>query len=106
MLFSAKEYKHKLYIYAPALVIIAVIVAFYIFSSNLGRQTDSQGKTILEDALTRSITQCYALEGSYPPSIKYLQDNYGLIYDSEEFFIDYQFIGSNLRPDVTVIERN
>ena len=106
MLFSAKKYKNKLYIYAPALVIVLVLIAFYFFSSNLGEQTNSHGKTIRENALTRSITQCYALEGSYPPNIKYLQDNYGLIYDSEEYFIDYQFIGSNLRPDVTVIERN
>ena len=35
----------------------------------------------------------------------YLNDNYGLTYDSEHYFIDYRFIGSNLRPDVTIIER-
>ena len=59
----------------------------------------------LERALTRSITQCYALEGTYPPDINYLTDHYGLTYDSDYYYIDYQYIGSNLRPDVTIIER-
>ena len=29
----------------------------------------------LERALNRSITQCYALEGTYPPNLKYLTDH-------------------------------
>ena len=61
---------------------------------------------VLENALDRSITQCYALEGSYPPSLSYLVENYGLTYNSEQYFIDYQYIGSNLRPDTMIIERD
>ena len=62
--------------------------------------------TILEKAVTRTITQCYALEGSYPPDIAYLTTHYGLTYDPDQYLIDYQYIGSNLRPDVTIIKRN
>ena len=64
-----------------------------------------EARSTLERALTRSITQCYALEGTYPPDINYLTDHYGLTYDSDYYYIDYQYIGSNLRPDVTIIER-
>ena len=35
----------------------------------------------------------------------YLTDHYGLTYNSDYYYIDYQYIGSNLRPDVTIIER-
>lgn len=45
------------------------------------------------------------LRGTYPPDINYLTDHYGLTYDSDYYYIDYQYIGSNLRPDVTIIER-
>ena len=62
-------------------------------------------RDILDKALSRSITQCYAIEGTYPPDLDYLVEHYGLCYDSETFFIDYRYIGSNLRPDVTIIER-
>ena len=53
-----------------------------------------------------AITECYALEGAYPPDIDYLTAHYGLTYDADTYFIDYQYIGSNLRPDVTIIKRN
>ena len=48
---------------------------------------------------------CYAIEGSYPESLQYLKDNYGLTYDEEKYFIDYQVLGSNILPDVTIIDR-
>ena len=67
---------------------------------------ESEQTTILEKAVTRTITQCYALEGSYPPDIAYLTTHYGLTYDPDQYLIDYQYIGSNLRPDVTIIKRN
>ncbi len=53
----------------------------------------------------RSITHCYAVEGTYPSSLEYLKENYGLTYDETVFFVDYQTIGSNILPDVTIIER-
>lgn len=64
-----------------------------------------QEKKIVSNALSRSLTQCYALEGFYPPDLKYLCDHYGFTYNTDHFFIDYTYIGSNLRPDVTIIEK-
>ena len=78
---------------------------FGVFSSRLSDDNTKRSKSTLERALTRSITQCYALEGTYPPDINYLTDHYGLTYNSDYYYIDYQYIGSNLRPDVTIIER-
>ena len=47
--------------------------------------------------------QCYALEGTYPPNLQYLEEHYGLTYDKKRFYVDYLAIGSNFFPDVTVI---
>ena len=60
---------------------------------------------ILEKAVNRSITQCYALEGTYPPDMEYLTAHYGLTYDEDLFFVDYQTVGANIYPDVTIIEK-
>ena len=59
----------------------------------------------LEQAVSRGIVHCYAMEGAYPESLQYLKDHYGLIYDEDRFFVDYQVLGSNLIPDVTIIDR-
>ena len=55
--------------------------------------------------LIRNITYCYAVEGSYPESLDYLKEHYGLTYDEDRFFVDYQVIGANILPDVTIIEK-
>ena len=106
MLFSVKKEKHNIAHYIPGLLLITMVFGFAIFSNLALSDNSVRNREVLEKALNRSISQCYALEGLYPPSLDYLIDNYGLTYDSEHYFIDYRFIGSNLRPDVTIIERN
>lgn len=104
-LFSVpKEKLHISYLF-PLLLLVAVLIVFCLSSNSIFQTNSTRGKEILQNALDRSITQCYALEGMYPPSISYLIDNYGLTYDSSRYYIDYQYIGSNLRPDTTIIER-
>ncbi len=84
---------------------LVVAILFWAGTSLVSDRTDSRQAEILQDAINRGIAHCYAMEGSYPESLQYLKDNYGLIYDEERFFIDYQALGSNMMPDVTVIDR-
>lgn len=59
----------------------------------------------LSAALERDITDCYATTGEYPQSLDEIREKYGLVYDEELFFVDYQVRGANLRPDVTIITK-
>lgn len=105
-LFNIKKEKHSLTAYLPILLLALILIVFILFSDSFRDSNLKQEKDILQKALDRNITQCYALEGSYPSSLTYLEENYGLIYNKEHFFIDYQYIGGNLRPDVTILERD
>ena len=90
------------------LPILAFIVLFVLFLQGIGsvsESTLSKQQESLETALERSISQCYAVEGSYPPSLEYLKQHYGLLYDEDSFFIDYEYYGGNLLPEVTVLRR-
>ena len=90
------------------LPILSFIVLFVLFLQGIGsvsESTLSKQQESLETALERSISQCYAVEGSYPPSLEYLKQHYGLLYDEDSFFIDYEYYGSNLLPEVTVLRR-
>lgn len=70
-------------------------------ATSLAKQQES-----LETALNRSISQCYAVEGVYPPSLEYLVTHYGLTYDPEEFLVDYEYYGGNLLPEITVLRKH
>lgn len=104
-LFSAKKEKISITSYLPVLILVAVLAVFVLFSNSMVSTNTEREKEILENAIDRSITQCYALEGVYPSDLTYLEENYGLLYNKEQFFVDYQYIGGNLRPDITIIER-
>lgn len=87
----------------PAGAFIILFLLFLRGVNSVGSSTLDKQQESLETALSRSIAQCYAVEGTYPPSLDYLKEHYGLTYDEDRFFIDYQVFGSNLMPDVTVI---
>lgn len=87
----------------PIASFLLVFSLFFYGISDLGDSSIEQQKQSLERALHRSATQCYALEGYYPPSIDYLMENYPITYDKKLFKIDYQPVASNLMPDITVL---
>ncbi len=93
--------------FALSLILFAAIFLFFIRSvNNISTDTLDRQEESLRDALTRSIVSCYCVEGTYPPSLAYLKDHYGLTYDDEAFFVDYRPIGSNMYPDVTVLRKD
>ncbi|MCM1190757.1 MAG: hypothetical protein NC541_15890 [bacterium] len=96
---------HKIAVWLPIAVFAVIFILFLGGVSSVSETTYAKQKESLETALSRSIAQCYAVEGAYPPDLQYLKDHYGLTYDESEFLVDYDFYGSNLVPDVTVLRR-
>ena len=89
-----------------SVIIFVLIAVFFIQAVEYsGRSSIEKEQESLESAIARDIVQCYAIEGMYPPSLSYMKDHYGLTYDDNVFFVDYQPIAANLYPDYTVILR-
>lgn len=82
-----------------------IFFLFFYGVSSLSESTKRRQKESLENAIMRNITYCYTVEGSYPENLDYLKQHYGLTYDEDIFFVDYRISGSNILPDVTIIER-
>ena len=57
------------------------------------------------DAVREAIMTCYAVEGAYPESVEYLQENYRLAYDEERYLVNIESFAANRSPDVYVVER-
>ena len=87
-----------------ASAIIIFLACFLSAFAHLDRDHSAQDKQQLETALRRSAVACYAAEGIYPPDLAYLEKNYGIQIDEKHYTVKYEFIASNLMPDITVLE--
>ncbi len=89
----------------PLLAFLILLCLFLYGVTSVNQSTTDKQQANLENSISKDITHCYAVEGTYPPSLTYLKEHYGLIYDTNLFFVDYRFIGSNILPDVTIIKK-
>lgn len=90
---------------SAAFLLVAAIIAVAGIkgSSKLFNRVEEEGIKNLQNAVQRSIVQCYALEGQYPVDVEYLEQNYGLQIDHSKYLIDYNNFASNVMPQATVI---
>jgi hypothetical protein len=88
---------------AAVLVLIAVFVLAGVGS--VESESAAKGLAITEQGIRRAVIQCYAIEGAYPPSIEYLENNYGVQIDHEQYFVYYESYAENIMPDVIVREK-
>ncbi len=88
-----------------ALVLLIVLVAALLIVWKPGRDLGDESAAAIREAIRRSALQCYAVEGVYPPNLQYLQDNYGLEINTEDFYVTYDAFASNLPPTVLVTSK-
>lgn len=97
--------KHKIF----AILIGIVVIAFLFIQINgIDKFFESNKETsnvTIENAIRKAALECYALEGSFPPSVEYLQKNYGLMINDKAYFYHYEANGSNILPDIKVIRK-
>ena len=87
------------------IVFIAVLAFFYFAVGNISSSTIDKQEESLKNALQKDLVHCYAVEGYYPPSLEYICEHYGLSYNTDIFYVDYQPIASNIMPNITVIRK-
>ena len=101
-MYSDKKKKKLL----PAVLLAAALataVLLYIVSSHVSvRDISEESAAAVRDAIRRGALQCYAVEGIYPPTLEYLEDNYGLQVNTRNFYIRYDIFASNIAPEIAV----
>lgn len=99
-MYSDNVKKNKTWIIWLLLAIIVFAAALIFFKP--GRDLSEEGAAAIRDAVERSARQCYVVEGIYPPDLRYLQDNYGLQINTDDYYVTYDAFASNLPPTVIV----
>ncbi len=93
--------KHSL---AVTLAICPLCLALFVnLTGRLSVRQLAEQERALNTSLERCIISCYALEGCYPPDLEYMEEHYGLTYNKQLFFVDYQPVAANIRPDYFVL---
>jgi hypothetical protein len=87
------------------LLFAVILIIFLLATGTFSNGSVERQKSILSNSLSRIISFCYANEGAYPESLSYIKENYGLTYDESVFYVDYTIQGSNIYPEVTIIEK-
>lgn len=89
-----------------ALVMIVVgfvlVCALWIFAGLSAHQAKEQGAVSVRQAVFSSAMQCFAIEGAYPANLAYLEDNYGLSINHDDYVVTYDAFASNVLPSVVV----
>ena len=88
-------------------IVFGCCICFFLHGvSSVSKATEENRMESLKLAILRSAVHCYAIEGRYPESLDYLKEHYGISWDEEQYVVDYEITGANLRPDVTIIPLN
>ena len=88
-----------LLVFALSLALVAYGIA------RVDARNESRQKAALRDALLRAALTCYAVEGRYPADVRYLEEHYGIVYDSERFIVAIDAFAQNVLPDIRVLTR-
>lgn len=87
-----------------ALLLGAVLIWFTLFA-DAGQDMNAGTETAIGDAIRRCAMQCYAIEGVYPESLDYMEENYGLRVNTRDYYVVYEVFAENLPPDIRVTKR-
>jgi len=83
------------------LVLAGLFLGFFLVRDP-GRDLSEEGAAAIREAIRRGALQCYVVEGVYPPSLQYLEENYGLQVNTRDYYVTYDAFSSNLPPDIRV----
>lgn len=102
-MYTDRKRKRWPWLVFAAFAVFAAIALLYLAGRTSGQNMGEESAAALRAAVERSALQCYVVEGNYPPSLEYLEENYGLQINREDFYVDYDIFASNVPPDVRVV---
>ena len=85
-----------------AAALLLLVGVFAVGALSFAGKAGQKGEESLRRAVTRASVQCYAIEGRYPPSVEYLEENYGVRIDRDRYNVFYNGFASNVMPEIVI----
>lgn len=86
---------------AAAVILLLSVILFTRLDLDMNRQAVES----LKKSVTDACVQCYAIEGTYPVSMSYLEQNYGVRYDAAKYTVSLDAGSKNELPTVQITLR-
>jgi len=102
-LFEKRERFSMRGVLISAVLFIALGAVFALMLGEVETRSDAQQTQVLEDAIRQASVTCYAIEGRYPPSVRYILEHYGVVVDEEKYIVSYSGFASNIMPSINVL---
>lgn len=90
---------------AALALVLALAVGGWFAAGAVGQNLREQGAVSVRNAILDSAKQCCAIEGAYPSSLAYLEENYGLVVNRSDYAITYEVFADNVMPNVVVLAK-
>lgn len=91
---------------AATLAVFALLLGMALYLlRGIGAVSQQQQTEQVRQAVHSALVTCYAVEGRYPPDVKWLKEHYGLAYDEDRYIVSYDAFASNILPEVRVSVR-
>ena len=88
---------------AAPLLIFAVGAVFTVIALSNSRSANEElRQSSIKESISKAAALCYAAEGAYPESLDYLEENYGVRTEYDNFTVHYSYAGGNIPPDIIV----
>jgi hypothetical protein len=100
--FREKRSNGRLKLLLFIVAMLAILIVIWTYAGNITTSNEEQTIESIKEAVVRATVQCYALEGRYPASLKYLEENYGVSVDTDKYIVHYRSEGENMMPDIRV----
>ena len=91
---------------ALLILVIVFVAAGFFFNRRASADEIEESIVSIKDTILARALQCYVIEGAYPESLSYLEDNYGLTINKEDYKVIYTPFAENMPPEVRVIYRH
>ena len=95
--------KHKYFWQILLFGLICIGVYFGVGESN--QLNERENLKQLEERLELAVTQCFSIEGEYPPDLSYLLDNYKIYINEDLYHVSYLYQGANIKPEILVVRK-
>ena len=102
MIYQIRQHK---FIFGCVLAVLLLFAVLLMETLSVSADKTEEEIRSITDAVNQRALECYVIEGAYPESLSYLEENYGLTVNKEDFRIIYTPYAENMPPEVRVISR-
>lgn len=90
---------------AALAVVAALAAALWLVAGAAQASAHEQAAASVRESVLNAAKQCCAVEGSYPASLAYLESEYGLVVNHDDYVVNYEWLAGNVLPSVAVTAR-